>query len=98
MISLAWFVFITFIVAIIQASVYRRWGLSKVEYTRRFNKKAVFEGDFVELVEEIENRKLLPLPWLRVESKIDPNLEFDRQSNLDIKHDQYHKSLFSLMP
>lgn len=98
MISLAWFIVITLIVVIIQSSIYRRWGLYNVQYMRRFNKKAVFEGEFVELVERIYNKKLLPMPWLRVESKIDPNLQFQRQANLDIKHDQYHKSLFSLMP
>ncbi len=98
MISLLWFIVITFIVAVIQSSIYRRWGLSKVEYTRYFNKRAVFEGDFVEMIESIQNKKFLPLPWLRIESKIDANLEFQRQSNLDIKHEQFHKSLFSLMP
>lgn len=98
MISLGWFVIITVVLAMIQSEIYRRWGLSKVQYMRRFNKEAVPEGEFIELVERIYNRKLLPLPWLRVESKMHPNLEFQSQENLDIKHDQYHKSLFSLMP
>lgn len=98
MTGLAWFIFITFLVVFIQSCIYRKWGLSKVEYSRYFNKKAVFEDDFVEMVEIIYNKKLLPLPWIRIESKIDANLEFQRQANLDIKHEQFHKSLFSLMP
>ncbi|NMA94710.1 MAG: DUF58 domain-containing protein [Clostridiales bacterium] len=98
MISLGWFVFVTLIFALIQSEIYRRWGLSRLQYMRRFNKKAVFEGEDVELVERIFNRKPLPLPWLRVESKMHPELEFGSQENLDIKHEQYHKSLFSLMP
>ncbi len=50
------------------------------------------------MIERINNRKLMPVPWLRIESKISQNLEFQRQFNLDIKHQQFHKSLFSLMP
>lgn len=96
--GLTWFIVVTILFMLIQSSIYRRWGLSNVQYMRRFNKNAVFEGEFVELVEEIYNRKILPLPWLRVESKIDSNLDFQKQEDHDISHDQYHKSLFSLMP
>lgn len=98
MTGLTWFIVITFFVVFIQACIYRRWGLSNVEYSRYFNKKEVFEGEFVEMVEKIYNKKILPLPWLRIESKIDANLEFQKQTNLDIKHEQFHKSMFSLMP
>jgi uncharacterized protein (DUF58 family) len=67
-------------------------------YNRYFEKPAVFEGEEVRLVEHIANKKPLPLPWVRVESKIDSNLRFKKQFNLDIRHQQFHKSLFTLMP
>jgi len=96
--SLSWFIFIVTLLIIIQAFIYKRWGLSKLSYTRSFNTPAVFEGEEAEMVERIQNKKILPIPWLRVESKMNPNLKFYQQSDLAIKHDEFHKSFFSLMP
>jgi uncharacterized protein (DUF58 family) len=96
--SIQWVIFITIVVALLQGVVFRRWGLKRIKYFRYFNVPAVFEGQEVEMVEVISNEKLLPVPWLRVESKISANLKFQRQFNLDIQHQQFHKSLFSLMP
>jgi uncharacterized protein (DUF58 family) len=96
--AIQWFIFVTVIVVLMQSGAFRRWGLKKVRYSRYFNLPAVFEGQEVEMVEVISNEKLLPLPWLRVESKISANLRFQKQFNLDIQHQQFHKSLFSLRP
>src|SRR5699024_352896 len=59
---------------------------------------AVFEGDEIEMVDEIVNKKLLPVPWLRLESKINEKLEFQKQSDNEINHGGLHRALFSLMP
>jgi len=82
----------------IQAMVYRKWGLKGVDYSRFFLHDSVFEGTDVQLIEVVTNNKLLPLPWLRLESRVDPGLKFQRQSNMDIKHQEFHKSFFSIMP
>ena len=81
--------------------LYRGNALKKIAYARRFNRMTAFEGDRVEMVEEIENRKLLPVPWLRLESLMSRHLEFGRQANFDIRSGetfQNHLSLFSLRP
>lgn len=96
--SVQWFIFITVIVVTIQGWIFRKWGLKGIKYRRYFSVPAVFEGQEVEMVEVISNEKLLPVPWLRIESKISANLKFQKQFNLDIQHRQFHKSLFSLMP
>lgn len=98
--NIAWFIFIAFIVIGIQGYIYSKWGLARIHYSRYFSEKAVFEGEKVEMVDEISNRKLLPVPWLRLESKINANLQFEKQSNLDNEIDsgEYHRTLFSLMP
>ncbi|MCM8901674.1 DUF58 domain-containing protein [Caldicoprobacter algeriensis] len=96
--SVQWFIFITVVIVMIQGMVFRKWGLKNLKYHRYFNVPAVFEGQEVEMVEVISNEKLLPVPWLRIESKISANLKFQKQFNLDIQHQQFHKSLFSLMP
>lgn len=93
-----WIIFVSLLVLGIQTLIFNRWILKGIEYSRFFNISRVFEGDQVEMVERITNRKILPVPWLRIESKISENLEFERQFNLDIKHEQFHKSLFSLLP
>jgi uncharacterized protein (DUF58 family) len=96
--SLLWLIFFTGIILLFQGWLYRKLGSLRMYYTRYFEKTSVFEGEEVRLIEYIANKKLLPLPWVRVESKIDSGLRFKKQFNLDIKHQQFHKSLFTLMP
>lgn len=98
--SIAWLIFITFVVIGLQSYIYGKWGLSHIEYTRSFNERAVVEGEEIEMTDEIVNKKLLPVPWLRLESKISTYLQFQRQANTDhdIDHGGFHRTLFSLMP
>lgn len=98
--TIAWFILITFVVVVAQIFIYSNWGLSRIEYTRSFNKATVFEGEKIEMVDEISNKKLLPVPWLRLESKVSHHLQFQKQSQTDndIEHGDFHRTLFSLMP
>lgn len=83
------------------AWIYKRFALKHVGYARHFSKETAFAGDEVEMVERIVNRKLLPLPWVRLESMMAQGLAFGAQSNLDIRAGdrfQNHISLFSLRP
>lgn len=93
-----WLIFVTIIIILVQSFIYTKWGLFRVGYTRYFSKRAVFEGEEIEMIEEISNNKLLPVPWLRFESQINASLQFQKQFNLDVKSEQFHRSLFSLMP
>ncbi|MBO0994714.1 DUF58 domain-containing protein [Bacillus sp. SD088] len=99
--NIAWFIVMTIIIIIGQVFVFHRWGLAKIRYRRSFSKQAVFTGESIEMVDEISNKKLLPVPWLRLESKIDANLQFQKRSNLDNEvhaGGDFHRTLFSLMP
>jgi len=96
--NLQWIIIIAAVVIAIQSWLFKHWALKGLQYTRFFSVSEVFEGQDIEMIECIANHKLLPIPWLRVESKINENLEFGKQFNLDIKHQQFHKSLFTLMP
>lgn len=97
--TLAWFIFMTFVVIGFQSYIYHRWGLKNIEYRRSFSESAVVEGEKVEMIDEISNKKLLPVPWLRLESKISKHLQFqvDEQSDHAIDHGGFHRTLFSLM-
>lgn len=91
-----WIIVLVAILAFGQTLYYNKKGLSKVHYTRHFNKERVFAGENVELVEELTNDKLIPVPWVRVESRISSNLRFRRQENMGLSMDLFHKSLFYL--
>ena len=75
--SIQWFIFVAAFIIILQGFIFKKYGLKKIRYTRYFNVPAVFEGQEVEMVEVISNEKLLPVPWLRVESKISAFLHLD---------------------
>lgn len=70
-------------------------ALRKVHFERFFSRSAVFEGDRIELVERLQNRKWLPVPWLRVESRISSTLAFAAEADREIS-EQYHCSFFHL--
>lgn len=99
--SLPWFIISTLLLLMVISSLYQRNALKKVSYIRYFSSSSVYEGEQVEMVEEIANGKLLPLPWLRLESSIARGLEFGSQENLGVSTGeiyQNHISLFSLKP
>ncbi|RXJ02793.1 DUF58 domain-containing protein [Anaerobacillus alkaliphilus] len=98
--SMVWFIVVTILMILVQSFIFTKWGLTKVNYTRYFNKEAVFPGELFELVDEVSNRKLLPLPWLRLESKVSSNLQFTKKQDQLVVEDseEYHRTLFSLSP
>lgn len=91
-----WIMVTVAVLAILQAVYYNRRGLKHVSYDRHFSRERVFEGEKVDLVEVLANDKLIPVPWVRVESRISSNLRFRRQENMGITLDRFHKSLFFL--
>ncbi|WP_416147460.1 DUF58 domain-containing protein [Salipaludibacillus sp. HK11] len=72
--------------------------LKNIRYRRYFSKPAVFAGDKVEMKEIIENDKILPVPWVRLASRMAPSLIFEKQKNLGVESEQFLSSLFSLTP
>ena len=98
--NLFWLFFVLAVLGLAQGWVYRRFGFRKLSYHRSFSRPNVFEGETVEMVEQLVNRKLLPLPWLRIESRISPQLRFSsQQEEREVSDDdQYHKSVFYMGP
>lgn len=93
-----WFIFSVVVLALFQVFYYSRSGLKRVGYSRRFSRSRAFAGETLEMVETLTNDKLTPLPWLRVESKISPNIKFGKTENLNVEMDSFHRSLFYLGP
>lgn len=97
--QLTWLILSVVLIYGFIAFLYHSRALKGIRYNRTFSERAVFEGDTVEMVEVISNAKLLPLPWLRLESSMSTGLTFGRQSNLTIHAGdiyQNHSSLFYL--
>ncbi|BBH19949.1 hypothetical protein Back11_12940 [Paenibacillus baekrokdamisoli] len=95
-----WYILSAIVVIIIQQFVFRRFGMKKLTYERRFSVSHCFEGERIEMIERLTNSKSLPVPWLRVESLLHTGLKFERNANFDVSSGQFyqnHKSLFSLM-
>ncbi len=97
--SIPFFIMTTIFIVIFQSVIYHKWGLSNIFYRRSFSQNVVFQGEKIEMIDEITNHKLLPVPWLRLESKFHANLAFAKpQGSSDIQDHEFHRTLFSLLP
>ena len=86
------------LLAFLEYLVYRLFALRAIQYHRGFDRHTATEGQQVRMVEVIRNHKLLPLPWLRVESRIAPQLRFAARDDLEVSGLRYHRSVFFLAP
>lgn len=64
------------VVIFIQNKVYASTGMKKLEYECRLSTAEANQGDEVELVESLSNKKWLPLPWLKTEITTSKWLDF----------------------
>lgn len=62
-----------------QYFLYVKYGLKKLTYTLKISVSEAFEGDEIEIIEEIDNEKALPLPWVRTEISCSGWLTFSGQ-------------------
>lgn len=89
-----WVIVVAGILMLAQIAYYRRVAFRKLSYARSVTRSAVYEGERTQLVEVISNNKLTPLPWLRVESRLSPYLQFRSHEDLNVKDDRFHRSVF----
>ena len=89
---------------VLQNYIYRRYWTNRLTVNIKFSAKEAFEGDKLYLVEEITNRKFLPLPWLYLSFRMSGNLVFmdESQPVEEVSTDEAHglvnqNELFSVM-
>lgn len=80
----------------LQKLLYRKRGFSRLEYTCYFSQEEAQEGDEVFLVEELSNRKWLPLPWLKAEITSSKWLDFADAQSIVTDQTRYVSSYFVL--
>ncbi|BAM47792.1 DUF58 domain-containing protein [Amphibacillus xylanus] len=96
--NIAWLIALLIISIFGQGYIYSKWGLNKISYKRQFDQSSVFVGQKVILVDEVVNKKLLPLPWVRLESKMDYSIKTIGESQFDSSDLDVHRTLLSLLP
>lgn len=68
------------VIVIGQFWLYEKYGFKNVTYTISISVPEAYENDEIEIIEEIENAKRLPLVWARSEISCSPYLTFKGQS------------------
>ena len=84
--------------AIAQSALLGRLGLRGFSYERRFERRDAWVGDTVGFIEIIRNRGPWLLPWVRVETRVPPSFGFSTREAVEIRGENYHKSVFTLLP
>ena len=82
----------------LQKYLYRKYWQKGVEVLLQFDREAVTAGEYVNLLEVIENRKYLPLPSLKVKFQCSRHLKFMDDTNSAVTDKYYRNDLFSVMP
>ena len=70
-------VLLVVIVIMLQTSVYKRHIFDRLGYRCVFSMDEAHEGDSLYMVETVHNRKLLPVPWLKVDMTVSRWLGFE---------------------
>ena len=89
-------VILIFLVWYLQGLIFRKNALKDVEYTCSFSKNEVMEGESIELVETLSNRKFLPIPWIKAELTTSKWLEFAQRKSVITGETRYVPSIFML--
>ncbi len=65
-----------FLLASGMARLWSRHALDRLEYTRRLSTARAFFGETITLETRVANRKVLPLPWVRVQDEVPEAVAF----------------------
>ncbi len=80
----------------LQEWIFGRFVLRKLEYICDFSEKEAYEGDSLFLVETVHNKKLLPVPWLKVDINSSRWLEYANTKSVVAQEFRYVTSSFFL--
>lgn len=81
---------------LLQNLLYRKNTFRNLSYRCYFSTPEAYEGDEIELVEEIVNRKLLPVPWLRSDFTASKYLDFAGTRSVVTDKERFVVSFFLL--
>lgn len=87
---------IPFILFVIQGNIFCRLSLKNLHYKCEFSTQEAYEGDEITLIETVENRKFLPVLWLKVDIFTSVWLEFADGVSVVAQDSRYITSWFKL--
>jgi uncharacterized protein (DUF58 family) len=90
------FITIAAAVLLIQAWIFRKYALRRLEYDCRFSTSEAYEGDEIKVIEIVHNGKLLPVPWLKVDIHTSRWLEFAKTRSYIAQENRRVSSSFLL--
>ncbi len=67
----------------LQSLIYKKYAFHALHYTCRFDKGEATAGEQIELIEVVENNKILPLPWFKAEINTSKWLDFPKSEVTD---------------
>ena len=79
-----------------QGQIYKHFSMRHLDYSCRLSADEVYEGDEIELIETLSNKKWLPIPWLKVEITTSRWLDFAGSQSIVTSETRYVPS-FILM-
>ena len=80
----------------LQSLVFGKWVFKNLEYRCEFSVEEAHEGDEILLIETVENRKLLPVPWLKANIYSSKWLDFAGARSVVNQESRYATSSFVL--
>jgi len=86
------------IIVILQSAVYSILAFRGFNYSCRLSYNKVNEGETIDFIETIENRRLLPMLWLKVEARFHDTLLFTKNDNTRVSAGIFHRSVISMPP
>jgi len=80
----------------LQRLVYKRFWDRGLDMRLTFSAREAYEGERLELTEELTNAKPLPLPWVNAKFQLSRNLIFAGTENFKVSDYYYQNDLFSV--
>lgn len=87
-------VFLMMVILYGQGILFEKKSFDHFDYRCNFNCQEAFEGDEVELVEQVFNRKWLPLPWFKTEITTSKWLDFAGSQSVVTYNSRFVPSFF----
>ena len=81
---------------IIQRQLYRKFWDTGLYMRLSFSAREAYEGEKLDLLEELTNAKPLPLPWVNAKFQLSRNLIFSGAENYKVSDYYYQNDLFSV--
>ena len=85
--KIVFLVVLIYAIVSLQAYIFKKYSFQDLDYSYKFDRDEVFEGENFSLVETIKNNKILPLPWLRSDITASKWLEFGEANAQAISDD-----------